>query len=130
MRELDELLEQIESKLAPGPTQREEVRLPRALKRDAVEAEALTILSGDAPEKESLAAVLKGHAIELWSNSAGKLFLVADDEDGRVAMERYGMRRGEIYTASEISRIVAIRDPADVAEIYAWKRRFDGTLRS
>jgi hypothetical protein len=85
-----------------------------------------------APEPDqavSLEAVLKGRSIELWSTAAGGLFLVADEEDAHLAIERFGARRGEIYSAAEARRIVAVKDPAIVAEIHDWKRRFDGVVR-
>lgn len=78
---------------------------------------------------EPLEQVLKGQAIELWSTSAGRLFLVADEADARQAIERFGVRRGEIYTAAEARRIIAVKDPAIVAEIHDWKLRFDGVGR-
>jgi hypothetical protein len=90
---------------------------------DKESAEAL------APPEPPLESVIKGRVIELWSDKAGRLFLVADQEDARLAMERYGLRRGEIYTASEARRIVAIGDPAIIAEIHQWKREFDGKIR-
>jgi hypothetical protein len=77
----------------------------------------------------SLEDALHGRAIELWSTAAGRLFLVADDADARQAMEHFGARRGEIYTAAEARRIVAVGDPKVVAEIHDWKRRFDGVIR-
>jgi len=85
----------------------------------------------DARERqpERLETVLKGHAVELWSTSAGRLFLVADEEDARLAMEREGALRGEVYTASEVRRIIAVRDPKVAAEIHQWKRAFDGVVR-
>jgi hypothetical protein len=78
---------------------------------------------------EPLEAVLKGQTVELWSDSAERLFLVADEEDSTTAMDRYGARRGEVYTAAEAQRIVTVADPRVVREIHAWKRRFDGTVR-
>jgi len=81
------------------------------------------------PEPELLEAALQGLAVELWSTSAGRLFLVADEADARQAMERFGARRGEIYTAAEARRIVAVRDPVVVAEIHDWKQRFDGVVQ-
>jgi hypothetical protein len=77
---------------------------------------------------EPLVRVRKGRAIELWSTSAGRLFLVADESDARQAMERYGARCGEIYTTIEATRIVAVRDAAVVSEIQDWKRRFNGVV--
>ena len=74
---------------------------------------------------EPLEDVLKGLAIELWSDAAGCLFIVADEEDAR----RLGEPRGTVYTAAEMRRVVQVGDPVIVAEIHAWKRRFDGRVR-
>ena len=76
-------------------------------------------------EPEPLEGVLKGLAIELWSDRAGCLFIVADEEDAR----RLGETRGTVYTADEVRRVVQIGDPAVVLEIHEWKRRFDARLR-
>ena len=81
----------------------------------------------DAPER--LEAVLKGRTIELWSDAAGGLFLVADETDAKAAIDCHGARRGDVYTAAEARRIVAVGDPTVVAEIHEWKRRFDGVVR-
>jgi hypothetical protein len=68
--------------------------------------------------------------VSAWRVSLeGRLFLVADDEDARGAMERFGARRGEIYIAAEARRIIAVRDPAIVAEIHDWRQRCDGVVR-
>jgi hypothetical protein len=75
--------------------------------------------------EESLDAVLKGKAVELWSAATGALFIVADEEDAR----RLSEPRGTIYTASEARRIIRIADPAVVAEVHRLKRLFNGTLR-
>jgi len=84
------------------------------------------LLRPDAPkEPEPLEGVLKGLAIELWSDRAGCLFIVADEEDAR----RLGEPRGTVYTADEQRRVVQIGDPAIVLEIHEWKRRFDARLR-
>jgi hypothetical protein len=93
--------------------------------------EALAVLSGPTKqtESEALERVLKGRAVELWSDSAGRLFLVTDEEDARLVMERFGAGRGEIYTVAEAQRIVGVNDPAMVAEIHEWKRRFEGAVR-
>jgi hypothetical protein len=80
-------------------------------------------------EPEPLEAVLKGQAIELWSTAAGRLFLIADEADARQAIVRFGAQRGEVYTAAETRRIVAVKDAAVVAEIHGWKQRFDGVIR-
>jgi hypothetical protein len=78
---------------------------------------------------EPLEAVLNGRAVELWSTAAGTLLLVADEEDARLAVERLGSRRGEVYTAAEVRRVISVRDPAVVVEIHEWKRRFDANLQ-
>jgi hypothetical protein len=78
------------------------------------------------PEQlEPLEDVLKGHAIELWSDAAGCLFIVADEDDAR----RLGEPRGTVYTADEMRRVVQIGDPATVLEIHEWKRRFNARVR-
>lgn len=70
--------------------------------------------------------VLKGHALELWSDSLGERFwLVADEDDARLLSEP----RGLIYTASEARLIVQIRDSSVVAEVHRWKGQFNATLR-
>jgi hypothetical protein len=89
---------------------------------------ALVVLSGRVVETEPLEDVLKGHAVEMWSDSAGHLFLVADEEDVQLAMERYRLARGEIYSAAEVRRIVEIADPRIVSEIHTWKRKFDAVV--
>ena len=73
----------------------------------------------------ALEDVLKGSAIELWSDAAGSLFIVADEDDAR----RLGEPRGNAYTVAEMRRVVQIGDPAIVLEIHEWKRRFDARLR-
>jgi hypothetical protein len=95
----------------------------------ARKAEALAKLSNSAsPQVDALEMVLQGRAIELWSTAAGRLFLVADEGDARTASERLGARRGEIYTAAEARRIIAVGDPSTVAEIHDFKRRLDGLI--
>src|SRR5688572_18155986 len=69
-------------------------------------------------EAEPLEGVLKGLAIELWSDRAGCLFIVADEDDAR----RLGEPRGVVYTAAELRRVVQIDDPATVLELHEWKR--------
>jgi hypothetical protein len=76
-------------------------------------------------QPEPLEDVLKGLAIELWSDATGRLFIVADEDDAR----RLAEPRGTVYTAAEMRRVVQVVDPAIVAEIHAWKRRFDGRVR-
>ena len=76
-------------------------------------------------QPEPLEDVLKGLAIELWSDAAGCLFIVADEDDAR----RLGEPRGTVYTAAEMRRVVQIGDPATVLEIHEWKRKFNGRVR-
>ena len=78
-------------------------------------------------DREDLAGdVLKGLAIELWSDALGEgLWIVADEEDARKLAEP----RGTVYTAAEIQRVIQIRDPTSVAEIHRWKREFNATIR-
>lgn len=82
---------------------------------------------GQVPE-DSLESALSGQAIELWSDAAGRLFIVADETDARRLMERDGANRGEVYTAPELRRVVSIGDPAIVAEVHAWKHHLDGVV--
>jgi hypothetical protein len=77
-------------------------------------------------QPEPLEDVLKGLAIELWSDAAGCLFIVADEDDAR----RLGEPRGTVYTADEMRRVVQIGDPATVLEIHEWKRTFDARVRA
>ena len=76
-------------------------------------------------QPEPLEEVLKGLAIELWSDAAGCLFIVADEDDAR----QLGEPRGTVYTAAEMRRVVQIGDPAVVLEIHEWKRTFNGRVR-
>ena len=76
-------------------------------------------------QPEPLEDVLKGLVIELWSDAAGRLFIVADEDDAC----RLGEPRGTVYTAAEMRRVVQIADPAIVLEIHEWKRTFNGRLR-
>lgn len=72
-----------------------------------------------------LESVLKGLAVELWSDSAGRLFIVADEEDAR----RLGDPRGTVYTAAEVRRVIQVQDPVVALEIHEWKRKFNASLR-
>lgn len=74
---------------------------------------------------DSLEMVLKGKAIELWSDLCGEvLWLVADEDD----VARLGEPRGSVYTAAEARMICRITDPKMVREIHAYKRKFDGKV--
>lgn len=73
-----------------------------------------------------LEAVLKGQALELWSDALGeRLWLVADEAD--VAL--LGEPRGTVYTAAEARQVVKVADPSEVAEVHCWKREFNATVR-
>jgi len=77
------------------------------------------------PEPEPLEAVLKGLAVELWSDAAGgRFWLVADEADAA----RLGEPRGTTYTADEARRVIRLADPEVVAEIALWKREFNTTI--
>ncbi|MGA2185131.1 MAG: hypothetical protein ABSH47_19100 [Bryobacteraceae bacterium] len=88
-------------------------------------ARRATQLPKEASQPEPFEDVLKGWVIELWSDAAGRLFIVADEDDAR----RLGEPRGTAYTAAEMRRVVQIGDPAIVLEIHEWKRTFNGRLR-
>ena len=74
----------------------------------------------------SLEDVMRGGAIELWSDALGERFwLVADEED----VTKLAEPRGSVYTGAEARRVVQIGNPAIVREIHKWKRTFDGRVR-
>jgi len=100
-----------------------------ALLAQSLTERRLTATSNEPTAAEPLESALKNRAIELWSTAAGRLFLVADDADAVQAMERVLANRGETYTAAEVRRIIAVKDPAIVTEIHDWKRRFNGAVR-
>jgi hypothetical protein len=74
---------------------------------------------------DGLENILKRKAVELWSDAAGRLFIIADEDDAKCL----GEQRGITYTAEEVERVLQIADPALVLEVHQWKRRFDGNLR-
>ena len=76
-------------------------------------------------QPEPLEDVLKGLAVQLWSDAAGRLFIVADEDDAR----RLRDPRGTVYTAAELRRVVQIGNPATVLEIHEWKRTFNAPVR-
>lgn len=89
---------------------------------------AISILDGKEAGRErtdSIEDVLRGRAVELWSDAAGgRFWLVADSADAN----RLNEPRGTVYTASEARRLATIRDPKVVREVNEWKRRFNGSL--
>jgi hypothetical protein len=99
---------------------------PRSQQADTPDEETTIGRQLDRPnEREPLEDVLKGSVVELWSDAAGRLFIVADEDDAR----RLGEPRGTVYTAAELRRVVQIADPSIVHEIHEWKRAFNGRLR-
>ena len=81
--------------------------------------------SKEPTQQQSLQNVLEGKVIELWSDAAGCLFIVADEDDAR----RLGEPRGTVYTAAEMRRVVQIQDPVIVLEIHEWKRTFNARVQ-
>lgn len=73
---------------------------------------------------DSLDAVLRGQAVELWWRG-DTLWLVSDEEEAK----RLGQPRGQVYTAAEARRIATITDPDLVSEVQRYKREFNGTVR-
>src|SRR5450432_1939534 len=59
---------------------------------------------------EPLEAVLKGQALELWSDALGERFWLVADEDDVVLL---GESRGNVYTATEGRFVVQIADPGE-----------------
>lgn len=90
---------------------------------------AQTVVADPEPVMKSqldpLESVLKGVTVELWTDTAGRLFIVADEDD----VVRLGEPRGSVYTAAEVRRVVQIGDPALVHEIHEWKRTFNGIIQ-
>jgi hypothetical protein len=72
----------------------------------------------------SLEEVFKGVVVELYLVDGDRLFIVADEEDAVTLNQP----RGQVYTAAEARRIIAVNDPAVVAEIHEWKREFNARL--
>ena len=90
------------------------------------------VFDGSSPAKSpEIAAVpettLKGRAVELWRDG-NRFFLVADEEDALEAMKRFGARRGEVWTRSELELVARFQDQAIRNEIAAIKRETDGSL--
>ncbi len=73
---------------------------------------------------ESLEAVLKGAAVDLWSDGE-RFWLVADEEDATRLCER----RGSVYTAAEARHLVTVADASIVREIHKWKRTTNAIIR-
>ena len=92
--------------------------------RRSTELEANTTVTTNTTKP--LDEVLKGLAVELWSDALGERFwLVANEADARLLAEP----RGSIYTAEEARRVVTIGDPKTVAFVHKWKREFSGIVR-
>lgn len=73
----------------------------------------------------SLEAMLKGNAVGLSLVDGDRLFIVADEQDAATLKKP----RGQVYTAAEARRVIAVNDPEAVAEIHKWKRQFGGVVR-
>src|SRR6478672_6628565 len=82
----------------------------------------------DINKDTSLETVLKGEAIELWMDRAGRLFLVADELDVALVMKRDGGGCGDVYAATESRRIVRITGRKDMEQIHSWKRAFNAMI--
>lgn len=77
---------------------------------------------------KSQRSALKNRTVELWSDNLGKLFIVADDEDAELAVTRWKLQRGEVWTGAEIELIARIADPEARREIAQFKRTLSGTV--
>jgi len=75
----------------------------------------------------STASELKGQAVELW-RSGERFFVVADEEDARLAMDRLRAKRGEIWTGEELEQVARLEDQAARDLIQRFKRQLDGTV--
>lgn len=73
------------------------------------------------------ASDLKGQTVELW-RAGERFFVVADDEDARLAMERLGARRGEVWTGAEMEQVARLEDQAARDLIERFKRELDGRV--
>jgi hypothetical protein len=77
------------------------------------------VKSTDPRDALSLEEVLKGLAVELWTDASGERFwLVADEADAALL----GEPRGSIYTTSEARLVVRVGDPETVAAIHHYKQ--------
>jgi len=84
----------------------------------------------DAQERAELrtpAPSLKGRAVELW-RAGDRLFVVSDEADARIAMERFAASRGEIWTRAEVEVVATIREQSARDEVAAFKRQLNGSL--
>jgi hypothetical protein len=54
------------------------------------------------------------------------IWLVSDEADA----QRLGEARGAVYTVAAFRELAALTDPDTVREIHAWKRQFEGVVRS
>jgi hypothetical protein len=73
---------------------------------------------------KSMESVLKGCAVELWSDGE-RIWLVADEEDARKLKER----PGAVYTAPEAKLLCGVTDLAAVRQIHLWKQTTNSTIR-
>jgi hypothetical protein len=82
-------------------------------------------LDSSPSNNQPLEMVLKGLAVELWSDTLGERFWIVSDE---VDVARLGEPRGSVYTASEVRHVVSVNDPEIVAEIHRWKRMMNASI--
>jgi hypothetical protein len=69
-----------------------------------------------------LEAVLRGPALELWSDAQGERFWLVADEEDAVPRAEPG---NNTCMAAEARRVIQIGDPAIVREVHEWKRMFN-----
>ena len=78
-----------------------------------------------ASDAKASAFDLKGQAVELWRDGE-RFFLVTDDEDARIAADRLGARRGEVWTGAEVEQVARLEDQAARDLVQRFKRDFEG----
>ena len=65
--------------------------------------------------------------MELWRDGR-RFFLVADEQDAKEAMQRFGAHRGEVWTGAELELVASIPDQAMRDELESFKRQLGGCL--
>lgn len=71
---------------------------------------------------------LKGTTVELMRHG-DRLFLVSDEEDAALVMQRLGCSRGEVWTHKEVELVAAVAEQPIRDEIACFKRALHGILR-
>jgi hypothetical protein len=68
---------------------------------------------------------IRGTSVELWCDAAGgRVWIVADEEDARLAAERFEVSLGEVWTGEEIEIVARFQDRRMAQEVADFKRRF------